>query len=79
MLGLQTDDVAKSAEITNARRKRARIPAIYFSIGLLALLVVVFAIGNQNFLSPYNLNTIASYSAILLLVALGQMNAILIG
>src|SRR5580700_280605 len=79
MLGLQTDDVAKSAEITNARRNRARIPAIYFSIGLLALLVVVFAIGNQNFLSPYNLNTIASYSAILLLVALGQMNAILIG
>src|SRR5258707_7657920 len=79
MLGLQTDDVAKPAETTNARRKRARIPAIYFSIGLLALLVVVFAIGNQNFLSPYNLNTIASYSAILLLVALGQMNAILIG
>ena len=51
----------RMAEITNARRKRARIPAIYFAIGLLALLVVVFAIGNQNFLSPYNLNTIASY------------------
>src|SRR5258708_33715306 len=79
MLGLQTDDVAKPAETTNARRKRARIPAIYFSIGLLALLVVVFAIGNQNFLSTYYLNTIASYSAILLLVAVGQMNAILIG
>jgi ribose transport system permease protein len=79
MLGLQPDDVAKSAEITNVRRKRARIPAIYFSVGLLALLVVLFTIGNQNFLSPYNLNTIASYSAILLMVALGQMNTILIG
>src|SRR5580704_3064551 len=79
MLGLQPDDVARSPEIRNARRKRARIPAIYFSIGLLALLVVLFAVGNQNFLSPYNLNTIASYSAILLMVGLGQMNTILIG
>jgi ribose transport system permease protein len=62
-----------------ARRKRARVPAIYFSIGLLLLLVLVFSLGNQNFLSLYNLNTIASYSAILLMVALGQMNTILIG
>lgn len=79
MLGVQPDDVAKSAELRNVRRKRARIPAIYFSIGSLALLVVLFAMGNQNFLSPYNLNTIASYSAILLMVGLGQMNPILIG
>jgi ribose transport system permease protein len=62
-----------------ARRRRVRIPAIYFSIGLLLVLVVLFSIGNQNFLSLYNLNTIAGYSAILLMVALGQMNAILIG
>jgi ribose/xylose/arabinose/galactoside ABC-type transport system permease subunit len=61
-----------------ARRRRVRIPAIYFSIGLLLVLVVLFSIGNQNFLSLYNLNTIAGYSAILLMVALGQMNAILI-
>ena len=62
-----------------ARDKRGRIPAIFFSVGLLFLLVVVFSIGNGNFLSPYNLNTIASYTAILLLVSLGQMNPILIG
>jgi ribose transport system permease protein len=62
-----------------ARRRRGRIPAIYFSIGLLLVLVVLFSIGNQNFLSLYNLNTIAGYSAILLMVALGQMNTILIG
>jgi len=35
--------------------------------------------GNRNFLSLYNINTIASYSAILLVVGLGQMNPILIG
>jgi ribose transport system permease protein len=35
--------------------------------------------GNRNFLSAYNLNTIASYTAILLVVGLGQMNPILIG
>ena len=79
MLGLQTDHLEKLPESANVRRQRGRIPAIYFSIGLLALLVVLFAMGNQNFLSPYNLNTIASYSAILLMVGLGQMNTILIG
>ena len=79
MLDVQPGDVAKAPEVTSAKRKRGRIPAIYFSIGLLALLAVLFAIGNQNFLSPYNLNTIASYSAILLMVGLGQMNTILIG
>ncbi len=64
---------------TDARRKRARIPAIYFAIALLIALVALFTAGNRNFLSPYNLNTIASYSAILLVVGLGQMSAILIG
>jgi ribose/xylose/arabinose/galactoside ABC-type transport system permease subunit len=36
-------------------------------------------LGNRNFLSAYNLNTIVSYSAILLVVGLGQMCPILIG
>jgi ribose/xylose/arabinose/galactoside ABC-type transport system permease subunit len=43
------------------------------------VLVFLFTAGNRNFLSAYNLNTIASYAAILLLVGLGQMNAILVG
>jgi len=43
------------------------------------VLVFLFTAGNRNFLSAYNLNTIASYAAILLVVGLGQMNTILIG
>jgi ribose transport system permease protein len=70
---------ARSPEATPVRRKRARIPAIYFSVTLLVVLVFLFTAGNRNFLSAYNLNTIASYAAILLLVGLGQMNAILVG
>jgi ribose transport system permease protein len=75
----QADPVRSPTVNVPARRKRGRVPAIYFSIGLLLVLVVLFSIGNQNFLSLYNLNTIAGYSAILLMVALGQMNTILIG
>lgn len=79
VVGTKVAGVAETPPTITARRKRGRVPAIYFSIGLLLLLVLVFSLGNQNFLSLYNLNTIASYSAILLMVALGQMNAILIG
>ena len=61
------------------RSKRARIPAIYFSVTLLVVLIFLFTAGNRNFLSANNLNTIASYAAILLVVGLGQMNTILIG
>jgi ribose transport system permease protein len=66
-------------ERKKARRKRAGIPPIYFTIGLLFALVLLFTVGNQNFLSLYNLNTIASYTAILIVVGLGQMNAVLVG
>jgi ribose transport system permease protein len=75
---LKQENPAKQKR-TIARGKRGQIPAIYFAITLLALLVFIFALGNRNFLSPYNLNTIASYSAILLVVGLGQMCTILIG
>src|SRR6201982_4246209 len=78
-IGTKVASVVETPTTVTARRKRGRVPAIYFSIGLLLLLVLVFSLGNQNFLSLYNLNTIASYSAILLMVALRQMNAILIG
>jgi ribose/xylose/arabinose/galactoside ABC-type transport system permease subunit len=72
-------DLALESRQQAVPRKKGRIPAIYFSIALLLLLTTVFTIGNGNFLSPYNLNTIASYTAILLMVSLGQMNPILIG
>jgi ribose transport system permease protein len=75
----EPSDQSDAPENSLARGKRARIPAIYFSVTLLVALVCLFALGNRNFLSAYNLNTIASYSAILLVVGLGQMCAILIG
>jgi ribose transport system permease protein len=76
---VKRDGLAVAEEIAPVRRKRLQIPAIYFAITLLVALVFLFTMGNQNFLSPYNLNTIASYAAILSVVALGQMNTILIG
>jgi ribose transport system permease protein len=76
---VKQDNPPGAGERPMVRPQRARIPAIYFAIALLVLLVFLFALGNRNFLSAYNLNTIASYSAILLVVGLGQMCAILIG
>ena len=79
MVGANRTGPARSPEATPVRRKRARIPAIYFSVTLLVVLVFLFTAGNRNFLSAYNLNTIASYAAISLVVGLGQVNAILVG
>jgi ribose/xylose/arabinose/galactoside ABC-type transport system permease subunit len=76
---VKRDGRADAQEATTARGKRAGVPAIYFAVALLIVLVVLFTMGNRNFLSVYNLNTIASYCSILLVVGLGQMNAILIG
>ena len=79
MVAVKRDDPADAQETTTVRRKRARIPAIFFAVTLLIVLVFLFTMGNRNFISAYNLNTIASYAAILLVVGLGQMNTILIG
>jgi ribose transport system permease protein len=76
---VQQDDSSQMLEGIPARRQRTRIPAIYFAAALLLLLMFLFTLGNRHFLSAYNLNTIASYSAILLVVGLGQMCPILIG
>src|SRR3984957_5466884 len=59
--------------------RKMRIPTIAYTIVLLLLVVFLFRLGNENFLSVYNLNTIVSFAAVLLMVALGQMCAILIG
>ncbi len=79
MVEVQQDDSSQMLERLPARRQRTRIPAIYFAAALLLLLVLLFTFGNPHFLSAYNLNTIASYSAILLVVGLGQMCPVLIG
>ena len=76
---------AKNGEEANAQetRKRvggkARIPPVYITVALLVVVGLAFYLGNPNFLSLYNLNTIISFSAILLMVALGQMCTILVG
>ena len=70
---------APAREPERSRAGRARIPAILYAIALRIVLALLFALGNRNFLSGYNLNTIASYAAILLVVGLGQMCAILVG
>jgi ribose/xylose/arabinose/galactoside ABC-type transport system permease subunit len=59
--------------------RRLRIPPLYITIGLLVVVGLAFYLGNPNFLSFFNLNTIISFSAILLMVALGQMCTILVG
>jgi len=79
VLEVKQDGPLDTQEGVPVRRHRGRIPAIYFAVTLLLVLVLLFTLGNRNFLSVYNLNTIASYSAILLVVGLGQMCTILIG
>jgi ribose transport system permease protein len=59
--------------------RKLRIPPVYVTIGLLVVVGLAFYLGNPNFLSFFNLNTIISFSAILLMVALGQMCTILVG
>jgi ribose/xylose/arabinose/galactoside ABC-type transport system permease subunit len=56
-----------------------KIPPVYITVALLVVVGLAFYLGNPNFLTPYNLNTIISFSAILLMVALGQMCTILVG
>ena len=56
-----------------------RLKPIHLTIALILLVGVVMAVGNREFLSLYNINTILTFGAILLIAALGQMFAILIG
>jgi ribose/xylose/arabinose/galactoside ABC-type transport system permease subunit len=70
---------ASAQERTALRVKGLKIPAIYYAVALLLVIGLLFSVGNPNFISVYNLNTIISYAALLLMVALGQMCAILVG
>jgi ribose transport system permease protein len=56
-----------------------KLPAIYISLLVLFMLVLILFIGNPSFLSIYNLKTIANATAILLAVGLGQSLVILTG
>lgn len=59
--------------------KLGRLPAIYISILLLFIIIVIFFTVNRSFLSIYNLKTIGNLTAILLTVGLGQGFVILTG
>jgi ribose/xylose/arabinose/galactoside ABC-type transport system permease subunit len=56
-----------------------RLKPIHLTIALILLVGLAMAVGNREFLSLYNINTILTFGAILLIAALGQMFAILIG
>ena len=72
-------DTANSQDAINRFARKRRISPVYFTIALLVVVGFLFYLGNRNFMSLYNLNTIISFSAILLMVALGQMCTILVG
>ena len=72
-------ETERAQQMSLAHEKKRQIPTIFYTIALLLVVGFLFWMGNSNFLSPYNLNTIASFGAILLMAALGQMCVILIG
>ncbi len=73
------DEAGSELEPRRRQTRRGRIPPVYLTIGLLVIVTALFYLGNRNFLSLYNINTIVSFSAILLMVALGQMCTIIVG
>ena len=73
------EEAAVDLEPKRRRGRKSRIPPVYLTIALLVIVTGLFYAGNQNFLSWYNINTILSFSAILLTVALGQMCTIIVG
>lgn len=56
-----------------------KLPAIYISLALLFVIVILFVIGNRSFISAYNLKIIGNVAAILLTVGLGQAFVIMTG
>ncbi len=60
-------------------KKKVAVKPIYISAALFIALVAFFTIGDGNFLSAYNVQTILNASAILLAVGLGQVCVILTG
>ena len=50
---------------------KLKIPPVYITVALLVVVGLAFYLGNPNFLTPYNLNTIISFSAILLIKPIG--------
>ncbi|GAK51132.1 amino acid or sugar ABC transport system, permease protein, putative [Candidatus Moduliflexus flocculans] len=79
MLENRQHETEKDQRVHLAHGKKRQIPTVYYTLALIVVVGLLFSLGNANFISAYNLNTIASFGAILLMVALGQMCAIIIG
>ncbi|HEC61479.1 MAG TPA: ABC transporter permease [bacterium] len=79
MVEMKQGDSDNSQKTRKRLGRKGQISPVYFTVALLVVVGLLFYLGNQNFLSLYNLNTIISFSAILLMVSLGQMCAVLIG
>ncbi len=79
MVEMKPGEPAIPQETRKRKKLRGKIPPVYVTIALLVVVGFAFFLGNPNFLSLYNLNTIISFGAILLIAALGQMCTILIG
>lgn len=62
-----------------AMRLIGRVKPVHLTIVLILVVGTFMSVGNKEFLSLYNIDTILSFGAILLIAALGQMFAILIG
>ena len=73
------EEAGNEREPRRRQARRGQIPPVYLTIGLLLIVTTLFYLGNRNFLSLYNINTIVSFSAILLMVSLGQMCTIVVG
>ena len=78
----ESDALLKKEKDTSSpspRTIRKRVPSLLYSVLLLIILAFLFTLGNRNFLTAYNLNNVITYSAVLMVVALGQMATILVG
>jgi ribose transport system permease protein len=78
-LEMKIREAAQGESPMVAKISKMRLPTVAYTILLLLVVGLLFRLGNENFLSIYNLNTIVGFAAVLLMVALGQMCAILIG
>ncbi len=78
-MAIRTEGSANGGGARAGRLRGLLISPKYIPMALLSLVAVAFAVGNPNFVSAYNINTILVYAAPLLMVALGQMCAILVG
>jgi ribose/xylose/arabinose/galactoside ABC-type transport system permease subunit len=78
-VAIRQAEAISDQELRKRRARKGRIPPVYLTIGLLVVVTALFYLGNRNFLSLYNINTILTFSAILLMAALGQMCTIVVG